>query len=617
MAKIFPIIKKTTIVSGGSGEEVDTHKLTYDLPEVAPTPTVSDQLVAGISEVAPDPTEDAGAGLLFTSDEIAPTPVEEVLITADIFADEVIPEPEEEISGVIVLPTETAPTPEETGLLMTAVAEVNPTPVVNDSLTSAISETAATPTESNNLVAAISEIAVLPADMSYDQMVLSHSPVAYWRLNDNTTTAVEQIAGRNGTYGGTYTQGVTGLVSGDTNKAVDFSAGHITVPHATAFNITTAITIEALVRADSLMSTNGDSRYIFHKNTFYYIYHFRTGGLNVFVGGIRTGGVYRSVISTATITAGQTYHVVMTYDKVNINLYVNAVAQTPTPVTTNIDTNANPITIGAFSTSNNNPFDGIADEIALYNVALTEADVRRHYIASLGHSGKTGLTAGVSETQPTPAEETPIAARLIINETPVDPADEDAIAAIIAEAVDAATDDGVIEIDMQWLWPDTNALSTGWTSPANAIDKNVATAATATATATGIGGVTNTTLNYDLQQVFPNVVATDLNIDSVEWTYRWQTASAGTQVSAGTVSGAVRYSTDDGGAYTLQENITAPVSNPGEEVVNMTSILNTWTKINQFRTRVNGSLTSGTGLNKAETLSWYYSRLRILASKTY
>lgn len=164
-------------------------------------------------------------------------------------------------------------------------------------------------------------------------------------------------------------------------------------------------------------------------------------------------------------------------------------------------------------------------------------------------------------------------------------------------------------------WANFNITTTSWTNPNNAIDKDIATFAHAIATATGIGGITNATILPDLVTSYIDqpVIFISFAIDSVVWEYRWQTLSAGTQVTAGTVNVNVRYSTDDGGAYTIAENVTAAVSDPGEMTVDLTAIANTWTKINQFRRRVDGTITSGTGLGKTQTMRWFYSRLRIQA----
>ena len=95
----------------------------------------------------------------------------------------------------------------------------------------------------------------------------------------------------------------------------------------------------------------------------------------------------------ASISAGQWYHFVGVYDGSNVLLYVNGVPTgSPTALTGSLQNTTSEFFIGkrGFGTTNTG-FDGKLDEVAVFNTALTELEVRKIYYAS-------GVSSGVSKT---------------------------------------------------------------------------------------------------------------------------------------------------------------------------------------------------------------------------
>jgi hypothetical protein len=93
---------------------------------------------------------------------------------------------------------------------------------------------------------------------TYEQAVMSLSPIAFWPLDEASgTTAFDVIGGNNGTYAGTYVLGQTGpgntFFGGDVAALFDGSSGHVDIPGG-PFNFTNTITIMAWV---NLISTPG------------------------------------------------------------------------------------------------------------------------------------------------------------------------------------------------------------------------------------------------------------------------------------------------------------------------------------------------------------------------
>lgn len=86
--------------------------------------------------------------------------------------------------------------------------------------------------------------------------------VSYWRLNDSGSTAVDSKGTNPGTFYGTVTKGVTGLVTADAgNVAGDFdgSTGRVSVPDSSSLDLSGPLTLEAWIRPDAL--TGGDGYY--------------------------------------------------------------------------------------------------------------------------------------------------------------------------------------------------------------------------------------------------------------------------------------------------------------------------------------------------------------------
>ena len=211
------------------------------------------------------------------------------------------------------------------------------------------------------------------ASSFYRAEVMSDGPVGYWRLGESSgTTAADETGTSNGTYIGAYTLGRPGALAHDANTAVELDGANarVGVAHVSALNLTSQVSIEAWVKPDSVSGT----RYIVHKNTFYYLYVAN----NVTYFGIRSGGAYKYVQATGLITTGTWQHIVGTYDGAKMILYRNGVNSAEVAVTGSIDTTTVNLRIGAFDAAAN-VFDGSLDEVAVYNRALTAGEVQAHY----------------------------------------------------------------------------------------------------------------------------------------------------------------------------------------------------------------------------------------------
>lgn len=240
--------------------------------------------------------------------------------------------------------------------------------------------------------------------MTYASEVLADSPLIHWRLGEasGTTAADASGGGHTGTYTGSPTVGVTGLLVGDSDKAAQFhsasddalaSAATVGPTTLTRFSIEAVVKITANLVGGSVLfalcdPTGSDPGFIeLDYNT----------TLTVFFQG--SSGVH---VAAHSFNFGQTYHVVGTFDGASLRLYLDGALVATTVA---VDAGA-PIAIpfcfiagnfggGGYAT------DGVVDECAFYGTALNGTRVAAHHAASIGAppppppSGAAGCVAAV------------------------------------------------------------------------------------------------------------------------------------------------------------------------------------------------------------------------------
>lgn len=204
--------------------------------------------------------------------------------------------------------------------------------------------------------------------------------VSYWRLCEPAVPADWKDSNP-----GTRVGGVTqfpGLLTGDGNSSYDFdgSTGRVNVTDANNLDFTTAFTFECWVNLDAL----GNIRFVDKS-----IYWLRLIGGKPAVNR-RSAGVDAELVGTDSLSTGTTYHLVGTYDNANLRLYVNGAEVAPSPLAASgaNETNTDDFSIGA-SMFGFDWVDGRIDEVAVYNVALTPAQIADHFNVGIGGPGAT------------------------------------------------------------------------------------------------------------------------------------------------------------------------------------------------------------------------------------
>jgi hypothetical protein len=213
--------------------------------------------------------------------------------------------------------------------------------------------------------------------------------VAYWAMRNSGTTVYDEF----GSYNGTATGGVTfAYASGTVGSGGSFngSDGDITIADNAAFTPTVGLTVSAWVKA----AAQTTKAIIAHYSTT------PTAQRSWFVGSgtinntklqciISDNGTYTSHVKTyessITVFDDTWRHVVLTFACATkiMTLYVDGTADaSPNKVQdadiSSIHNSTAPVTVGSYATRTAF-FAGLADEIRIFNVALTSDEVKQLY----------------------------------------------------------------------------------------------------------------------------------------------------------------------------------------------------------------------------------------------
>lgn len=178
-----------------------------------------------------------------------------------------------------------------------------------------------------------------------------------------------------------------------------------------------------------------------------------------------------------------------------------------------------------------------------------------------------------------------------------------------------ARQDGVITNARSWA----NAVvaNTNFTTPNNLIDTSETTSADLTAVQSGglVGG-TSVTVNGSIEVSLPNPnIAPAPTISNGQVQAGWTTTASGGLQSGNSVSVAIDYSLNDGGAWTNLATVTT-VAGTGDPAANVALTL---TQLQQARFRAVGTVISGTTAiigGATQTFSFRYCRIQFDASQT-
>ncbi len=248
---------------------------------------------------------------------------------------------------------------------------------------------------------AAASLDVVPvASGSLAAAVTTDQPVAYWRLDEpvGATEAHDYVGSHDGTYDPSVTLAQPSGLVGDTNLSATFAYGGIVVPHSADLNPATTFSLEAWVLIDPAGA--GTERPILSSINSYagwaygYTLSINASDAWTFTTGQKTSGF--DTLSGGSATNTGWAHVVGTFNDATgaKRIYVDGqlVAETttatgtfgPNPAEGTVD---NPVPLDqaiGWNLVNYTVFAGGLDEVALYNYALSPAQIKSHYAKGTG-----------------------------------------------------------------------------------------------------------------------------------------------------------------------------------------------------------------------------------------
>lgn len=220
------------------------------------------------------------------------------------------------------------------------------------------------------------------AKNSYRIESISSLPLAYWKLDETSgSTATDETANANdATYVGSPTLGDTALIT--ENQAVTFGAAgdRIEFPALGVLDGSQAFSIEGWVSADDLTGNPSVFNAWAERAV---MLQLNNSGNSELEATASVGGT-AVAIATSALSTGTTYYVALTYDPTDgWALYLDGALVGTDATTGTIDSKAlTSNTIGEAS-NGTQTFLGTVDEWAVYDRALTQSEIIRHYYVGL------------------------------------------------------------------------------------------------------------------------------------------------------------------------------------------------------------------------------------------
>jgi Concanavalin A-like lectin/glucanases superfamily len=206
--------------------------------------------------------------------------------------------------------------------------------------------------------------------------------VAAYGFDEGSGTTVTDASGNGNN--GTIANG-TWSTTGKYGKALQFNgtSSLVTIPDAASLHLSTGMTLEAWVDPSTVSASWRDV--IYKANDNFYLEATSTNG-SFPDAGLIAGGSYADAFGTAKLTANTWAFLTETYDGSTLRLYVNGTQVASTAHTGAITTSTNPLQIGGDSLYGQF-FAGLIDNVRIYNVALTAAQIQTDEATSVNPQG--------------------------------------------------------------------------------------------------------------------------------------------------------------------------------------------------------------------------------------
>ena len=197
--------------------------------------------------------------------------------------------------------------------------------------------------------------------------------VGYWAFEEGSGTTANDASGSGNN--GTLTNGPK-WASGKVGGALQFDGvdDYVDAGANSSTNITGAITIEAWIY---LRSYDVDYRTIVGKSAQnWFRVEESPGNLRFY---LYQGAVWKNISSTENINLNTWYHVVATYDNSTGKLFINGLDKSGASSLLGGGADSSSGILYISRSSGIGPWDGLIDDIRIYNRALSATEIRYHY----------------------------------------------------------------------------------------------------------------------------------------------------------------------------------------------------------------------------------------------
>ena len=196
---------------------------------------------------------------------------------------------------------------------------------------------------------------------------------AAYAFNDASGTNVSDASG-NGLTGAIA--GAAWATAGRFGGALSFDGidDRVTVGSSPLLDLTRG-TVEAWVRLDTLGRWHGVVAKGNANSERSHNYAIEIDSGNLVTCGIGNGTSFNAVSSTTQVAAQQFYHLACAWDGSQLRLYINGVLNRSVSQTITPAANSAPLFVGQYG-GNADRFDGLIDEVRIYDVALSQAQIQ-------------------------------------------------------------------------------------------------------------------------------------------------------------------------------------------------------------------------------------------------
>jgi hypothetical protein len=214
--------------------------------------------------------------------------------------------------------------------------------------------------------------------------------VSHWRFDDNNgCMALDSYGDNHGMLRPECISNSPTWVEGKINSALFFDGidDYVQVDNAANLNPRSAITVSTWIKWAinpttggswaSIVSKDGDRQYRLQHNQDNTKFEFA----------VRTNSGGRWLTSTTKPVENVWYYVVGTYDGETLKIYVNGSLENSLSYSGDILQSSSPLLIGSHSSTGRN-FNGIIDEIALYNRTLSASEIQDYYLQTISQESQ-------------------------------------------------------------------------------------------------------------------------------------------------------------------------------------------------------------------------------------